>query len=425
MEPIAIIGGGWAGLTAAVELTARGRRVVLFEAAKQLGGRARSVPWNGIHVDNGQHLLIGAYRQTLETMQRLGSAQLLERRPLQLRLPGFSLRLPRLPAPWHMALGVLGARGISWKEKRDAARFMTDLQRTGFRLEHDLTAADLLLRHDQSHRLVDLLWSPICVAALNTPLQSASAQVFCNVLRDSLAGTRQASDLLLTRGDLSGLLPDPAAAFITARGGEIRLACKVGPIRRHNGGYQLTGPGAVFREVVVATHPVRLADLLAELPEAAAILAQTSDYAWQPILTLWLRFASPLPHGFPMEGLGGGQSPWVFERNDLAPGLVAVVFSARGAHLERPSADLREDVLSLMTDYFGPLPPLLAWTSITERRATYACVPGMNRPDNRTPLPGLYLAGDYTRGDYPATLEGAVRSGRACADLILHSHRTR
>ena len=125
---------------------------------------------------------------------------------------------------------------------------------------------------------------------------------------------------------------------------------------------------------------------------------------------------------FPLLALSDGHAPWAFERNDLAPGLVAIVMSADGPHLTWPVERLRDDYLALLARALGPLPALRDWKIITEKRATWTCTPNLPRPDNATPLPGLYLAGDYTRGDYPATLEGAVVSGIKCARLILKNN---
>lgn len=420
-EPVAIVGGGWAGLACAVELAEAGVPVTLLESAKQLGGRARRVDWDGLAIDNGQHLMVGAYRETLGLMRRLGTLERLERRPLELRVPGFRLRLPRLPAPLHLATGLLLARGLSLTEKLAAARFMQALKRSGFRLDHDMPANALLAEQRQPPALVDRLWAPICIAALNTPLDAASAQVFCHVLRDSLMGERAASDLVMNRADMARLVPDAAMNLIQRRGGEVRLSSKVTGLRRDGAGFHLMGPERAARRVVLAVHPARLPGLMAELPEMAAIAQQVAGYTWQPILTLWLRFATPPAFPFPMLGLGDGHAPWAFERDDLAPGLVAVVVSAEGPHLQLAPETLRDAYLALLAQALGPLPPLLAWKCIVEKRATYACTPDMARPSQLTPLPGLLLAGDYTAGPYPATLEGAVRSGVECARLLLDS----
>lgn len=418
MPRVAIVGGGWAGLAAAVELAARGVPVALFEAARQLGGRARTVAWDGMSLDNGQHLLIGAYRETLRLAQRVGSAHRLQRRSLRLLLPDFELRVPPLPAPLHLAVGLLTARGPSLADKYAAARFMRRLQSQGFRLAADTTVAALLRAHMQPQSLIDRLWAPICIAALNTPVAEASAQIFCNVLRDSLGAHRAASDFLFHQGPLAALLPEPAARYITSHGGQVHLNSRVEGIRQAAGGYRLLGPEVEAQTVIVATHPARLPALLGKLPALDPILAQVRALRWQPIDTTWLRFAAPVRLPYPMLALGDGQSPWVFDRQDLAPGLLSVVVSAEGPHLGMDTLAWSEHLIMRLQPLIGPLPRLLGHKRIVEKRATYACVPGIERPGNCTPLPGLYLAGDYTRGDYPATLEGAVRSGVTCARMI-------
>ncbi len=420
--PVAVIGGGWAGLACAVTLAEAEVPVTLFESARQLGGRARAVVWDGLTVDNGQHLMVGAYRETLALLERLGTLDLIERRPLDLRVPGFRLALPKWPPPLHLAGGLARARGLTWGEKFSAVLFMQGLKRKDFRLERDMAAAEFL--RDQPAALVDKLWGPICIAALNTPLEQASAQVLCNVLRDSLMGAREDSDLVLNRSDLGHLVPAAGVAFLRRAGAEIRLSTRVERIRRRGSGLHLDGPEERFSDVVLATHPSQVPHLTATLPELAGVHDSLSRFAWQPILTLWLRFETPPAFPFPMVGLGPGQAPWAFERNDIAPGVAGIVESAEGPHLALAPEDLLASYLKQLEGVLGPLPPLLAWKIITEKRATFSCTPGMARPDNATALPGLYLAGDYTAGPdpaqaYPATLEGAVRSGVKCAHLIL------
>lgn len=410
-------------MAAAVTLAEAGHPVQLFESAKQLGGRARSVVWDGLTIDNGQHLMAGAYRQTLALMAQLGTLDLLERRRLDLRAPGFRLVLPGLPAPFHLAAGLLAARGLSLADKLAAVRFMLDLKGRRFILGEDLSASQLLARHRQPHYLIDRLWEPICVAALNTPLAQASAQVFCNVLRDSLAGGRKDSDMLFNRADLGRLLPDAARQYLIEHGSTVHLSSRVTAIRREQNRFRLVGPDIAADQVIVATHPAQVPALLAGIDGTAETAAILRQFAWQPIVTLWLRFAAAVNLPYPMQALGHGTAPWAFERGDLGTGLIAIVASAEGPHLQQAPETLLDEWLERLSKATGPLPPLLAWKTIVEKRATFACSPSLRRPDNRTPIPGLYLAGDYTAGDYPATLEGAVRSGVKCVQLI--QERTR
>ncbi|HNQ03656.1 MAG TPA: hydroxysqualene dehydroxylase HpnE [Thiobacillaceae bacterium] len=417
MKPVAVVGGGWAGLACAIHLADARIPVTLFESARQLGGRARTVTWDGLSVDNGQHLMLGAYRETLALLRRLGTQDLVERRPMALHQPGFRLRLPGLPPPLHLAVGLLQAQGLGWRDKLAAIRLMRRLKRQGFRLPGDTSAAAFL--RDQPTTLVDRLWGPICLAALNTPLAQASAQVLCNVLRDSLMGRGGDSDLILNRTDLGRLVPTPAGEHLVRVGATIRLATRVQGIHACDGGYFLRGPEESFACVVLATHPAQVRDLTGTLPGLAPIHAQLDRFTWQPILTLWLRFAHTPTFPFPMLALGPGQAAWAFERSDLGDGVVSLVASATGHHMEPTAAHPLDTALMQLRRALGPLPALLAWKRIAEKRATYACVPGLSRPDNITPLPHLYLAGDYTAGPYPATFEAAVRSGVQCAHLIL------
>ena len=422
MKRVAVIGAGWAGLAAAVELAAAGVPVTVFEAARQLGGRARSVQWQGLAVDNGQHILIGAYRQTLRLLRRVGTEGLLERRPLDLsQPPHFRMRLPRLPAPLHLAAGLALTRGLTWRDKFAAARFVSAVKKTGYRLAEDSSVAELLAEHGQSEGLRTHLWEPLCLAALNTPLEQASAQIFCNVLRDSLGGDRAASDLLLPRIDLGRLFPEAAAEFIRTHGGRIQLETRVIKLEHDGSGYRVNDRTEPYSQVVCAVHPAQLGELLAWLPGTVHIRRATDGFSHQPIQTLWLRFEEPLNFPAPMLGLAAGPGQWAFDRRDMAPGLVSVVISAVGPHQDMDKAALIEAIQDQLRQALGTLPGLQDTLVITEKRATFAATPKLPRPGNRTAMPGLFLAGDYTEGDYPATLEGAVRSGVQCARLILAS----
>jgi predicted NAD/FAD-dependent oxidoreductase len=259
------------------------------------------------------------------------------------------------------------------------------------------------------------------VAALNTPAPLASGQVFCNVLRDSLMGDRADSDFLFSRGDLGSLFVDPALEFIRLRGGSVQLGSRVDAMETGaDGDGNAAIAGGRYTDVVWAVHPGQLARLAEQNSALAEPARLAASYTWQPILTTWLHFAAPLNFSYPTLGLGPGQAPWAFDRSDLAPGLVAIVVSAQGPHLQTPDEARLAEFITLLTRMLGPLPPLLDSQTIVEKRATYTCTPHLPRPANRL-APGIYLAGDYTEGPYPATLEGAVQSGVKCAHLILET----
>lgn len=422
---IAVIGGGYAGFAAAVTLARGGAKVTLFESSRVLGGRARVVDKDGYRVDNGQHILLGAYTETLRLLRLVGvKPSVLETRKLALVYPGeCALRAAPLPAPLHLAIGLLGAKGLDWRDKLAMARLMRSLKARKFRVEPDRPVAELLAETAQTERLSRLIWEPLCVAALNTPVSDASAQVFANVLRDSLAASASASDLLLPRLDLSELFPVPASRWLAMRGHTVRIAEPIKAIESIGGGYRLDGDPwtTLFEHVVIATAPYHVAPLVETLPAMAPVVAGLATLRHEPIVTAWLAFDGPLNFPEPMIGISGGYGQWAFDRAALGgeQGLVSVVISARGAHQEISKEALEVALLQELQHVLGPL-PALAWSQIiTEKRATFSCTPGLVRPGVATPQPGLWLAGDYVASDYPATIESAMRSGVQAGRSIL------
>ena len=414
---IAIIGAGYAGLAAAVELACRGQQVEVFEASRSLGGRARAVKIDEMTVDNGQHILLGAYTETLRLMCIIGTDphHLLKRLPLHLEFPGdMRLVAPRLPAPLHTLAALLFATGLDWREKWAAIRLMRRLQRRQFRMTPDVSVATWLDHNTTPSRQRRLLWEPLCIAALNTPTANASAQVLANVLRDSLAASREASDLLLPQVDLSALFPEPAAAFITQRGSIIHCGQRVTDLQRTDQGWRIDGQGP-FTHVVLAVAAYHLAALVPELQ------GEVQHFAWEPIVTSYLTYPASVRLPQPMLGVADGTAQWLFDRGHLCgqAGLIAAVISARGRHLDLPTAELENRIHAEIARIVPHLPTPLRTQTITEKRATFACTPNLRRPATQTTVPGLYLAGDYVAGDYPATIEGAVRSGVHAAQSIL------
>lgn len=416
---VAVIGAGYAGMAAAVELAAAGHAVDVFEASRVAGGRARAAQIEGFTVDNGQHILVGAYSETLRLMRAVGvdPGRALKRTPLRFEFPGeFLMQAPHLPAPLHTAFALLLAQGLDWREKLAAIRLMRGLQADDYRVAPDRSVNAWLDARKTPSRQRRLLWEPLCIAALNTPADRASAQVLANVLRDSLGGSREASDMLLPQVDLTALFPGPAAEFVRARGGGVRFGTRVARLRREADAWWIDADGP-YRHAVLAVAPYHLGALLPELaPEVA-------HFDWEPIVTSYFCYPAGLRLPQPMLGVDGGLAQWLFDRGLLCGqhGLIAAVISARGRHLELPTAELEQAIHAEIARLVPGLPLPLSVQTITEKRATFACVPNLRRPATRTALPGLWLAGDYVAGDYPATLEGAVRSGVAAARGILES----
>jgi squalene-associated FAD-dependent desaturase len=400
---VAVIGGGWAGLAAAVELTAGGIPVTLFEAGRIPGGRARSAELDGRRLDNGQHILLGAYRETLALMRRVGADPdaLLERHPLQvLDSAGFRLALPDLPPPFNLAWGLLAARGPRFTEKLAAARWMRRLQSDGFRLGTDTTVAAWLDACGQRGTLRRHLWEPLCLAALNTQPEIASAQVFANVLRDSLGSPeRGATDLLLPQVPLGEVFPGPAASWLAGQGAELRFGQRVAQLAGDDSGVSVDGER--FAAAIVTTAPQHLPALLPDVATATA---------FEPIATIWLQYPETTRLPYPLHNLGGKYGQWVVDRGN---GLLACVQSGSGAW----EALADDDLVAALAAELGL--GHAGWHKVVrEKRATFSCRPGTPRPGAATTHPRIALAGDHTWSDYPATLEGAVRSGLHAAQVL-------
>jgi squalene-associated FAD-dependent desaturase len=400
---VAIVGGGYAGMAAAVELARAAIPATVFEAGPVPGGRARRVVSEGIELDNGQHILVGAYAELYRLMRAVDVPQAaLLRMPLEVRYAsGFALRRLWLPGPAGLLGGLLAARGIPVGERIDAVRFVARMRRRKFMLDHDASVAELLAGHRQDGRIGHYLWRPLCVSALNTPPELASARVFLAVLRDTLGAEAEASDLVLPRVDLSRLFPEPAADFLRRRGGEVRLRETV---------RDLAALRSAFRAVIVAVGPHQLKALMPEAPQ----------YSFQPIHTCYLQYGAATRLPLPMLGLADGVVQWVFDRGALLgeDGRLACVISAQGDHQQMQSGELAE---RCHRELAAALPGLAApqWSRvIAEKRATVTSSVGRPQPPLE-PAPGVFLAGDYTDAEYPPTLEAAVRSGVRAAQAAL------
>jgi squalene-associated FAD-dependent desaturase len=438
---IAVVGGGWAGCAAAAHLAAAGASVLMFEASRELGGRARGLELElagECHLlDNGQHLMIGAYTEVAALLRLIGVPldSVVERRPFELRYAdGFRMQAPRLPAPWHLAWALLTSRGLDLRERAAMIGLLRALKRSRWRLDTDCELAGWLEAQGQGPHLVTRVWRPLAIAALNTPIERASAQIFANVLRDSLGAASEASELWLARANLSALLPESVERYVNARG-TVRRGARVEGISHENGTFSLAVRSADQFDaveadaVVYAAPPSHLRRIAGGLTGLAQVIETVERFSFEPIATVYLKYADPhagLPRQFTAlvedtDHQGYGQ--WAFDRGAYEPanrGVLSVVVSASGEHMEEPIESLAAGVARQLTAQLG-VPAPIAARGIVEKRATLSAIPGLVRPPNETPVPGFVLAGDWTESDYPSTLETAVRSGRAAAQLVLRA----
>ena len=428
---IAIIGAGWAGIAAAVQAIAAGHQVRLFEASHSVGGRARAVAGTlpdgtPITLDNGQHILIGAYLETLRLLKQVGvdtDAALL-RLPLTLRFPdGAGLCFPRWPSPLDALGGILGAHGWTAADKWSLLRHALRWRLSGFACVANLTVRDLC--QDLSPRVLAELITPLCVSALNTPAHEASAQVFLRVMQDALFGAAGGSNLLLPRIDLSELFPAAGLRYLLARGAQVQLGTRIDALRAQGAQWQVAGQ--CFDAVILASgarDAVRLLDASADSAEAEhrrqmqrwCSVAQGLHFEAIATVYAWSADASLAAPMLNLRSDTMSPAQFVFDRGQLGgpAGLLAFVVSA--SNTDR--ATLQTHVLAQAQAQLGLcLQPV---QTIVEKRATFACAPALVRPAQHI-APGLLACGDYVAGPYPATLEGAVRSGVAAVAALTGS----
>lgn len=432
---VAVIGAGWAGCAAAVTLARLGHRASVFEIAPTAGGRARRVMRSGLAIDNGQHLLLGAYRQTLNLIAAAGvarEAEVLERRPLAVRPLGtgphaFSFEARPLAPPLGLLAGLVRSHGLSLADRAGVIRWFRRLAARQFRCEPDRSVASLLAEGPTQAGRV--LWAPLCVAALNTPPEHASAQVFCNVLSAAFTGSRDASDFLVPLRDLSTLFPEPALRFVEQQGGQVRMKTHAVLAGVDAQAIRVLAKGELqrFDAAVLAVAPSQLRDAAGGDRWLPNEVAAAAALAHEPIATVWLGYASKVPWSGGIARLDDAPGQWLFDRSDILARarpdpvrpplarITSVVISTSGEHEALDAAGLVAACDRQLARLQPGWPPADWSQVIVEKRATYACTPGRPRVGSALPHPRVALAGDWIDEEFPATLEAAVRSGVAAA----------
>jgi hydroxysqualene dehydroxylase len=425
-EPdVVVVGGGFAGLSAATALAARGARVLVFEARPTLGGRASSFtdPATSEVVDNGQHVLAGAYHETFEFLGRIGAmngVRLQAGLELEIVDPdGHRSRMacPRLPSPLHLLAGLLRWPALGWSDRLAALRM--GLRRAPTPRE---TVRQWLQAHGQTPRLITLLWEPLAVAALNQPIDIAAASSFAIVV-DRILASRNASALGLAVTPLTDLYAVPARAFVEARGGAVRTgrgavigAWPAASLSVRSGDHEIW-PRAVI--CAVPWHGLRAAFWPEPPPLSAAFAAADSTPA-SSIVTVNLWLDRDVTRAAFL-GLPGRTMQWAFDKRELF-GAGATHLSLVSSGADAVVARSNDELVALAVEELRAACPeardaiVRRAVVVRERKATFSVAPGApSRPAVRTAIPGLFLAGDWIGNDLPATIEGAVISGHAAA----------
>ncbi|HTS70543.1 MAG TPA: hydroxysqualene dehydroxylase HpnE [Terriglobia bacterium] len=437
---VLIIGGGFAGLTAGIALAESGKRVCLLEQKPYLGGRARSFrdPTTGSVVDNGQHLFMGCYHSTIRFLETIGT---LDRIHFQSRLAvpfldrgGRLTRLdcPDLPSPWHLLVGVLRSRSFSWKQKLEVLKLGRVLRGAGpGSATVGESVAAWLSRQGQSEGLQRNFWDLLCIAAMNEDPRRASAQLFERVLKLALFSSPADSRLGIARGGLSECYTDASAAFIESRDGLVQTGRNVKQLLIAEGvcrGVELASGERIEGFPVISAVPWhQLAALIPkDLLRAEPFFAGALALRPAPIISINLWFDAPITD-LEFAGLRGSTIQWLFDKSRILGAddhCISLVLSGAHEHVGRE----KEQLLAVALRELGEMLPAVQEASlvhslvIKERFATFSPSPEAEplRPPARTPIRGLFLAGDWTATGLPATIEGAVQSGYTAAGEVLN-----
>lgn len=440
-EPIVVIGAGFAGLSAAVRLVEAGRSVVVLEATKTGGGRSRSFHdgVTGREIDNGQHLVMGCYHETLAFLRAIGAGdeviQFQRNLAVHMVKPGgarIDLACPALPAPLHLAAGLLGMKGIGWLHRAAALRAGLLLRGEVMRPDDNETCDAWLRRMGQTQAIRGAFWEPLIWAVLNDDPLVASAAMLVAVLDRAFLSTRDASSLGVPTRPLSRLYVDRAVAWLRERGGEVRFATPVRKLEldaegKIAGVLLKSGERLATHSVITAIPPHALLELLPDAALDHLVFRDVARLESSPIVNLWVGLDRPLLDR-PFVGLVGSPLHWLWDRDQIEGkrggegNLLSVTISgARSFVHDQPDA-LRELFLGELRRYFPRSnAKITAFRVVKEKRATISHAAGtyLRRPPTRSPITGLLLAGDWVRTGIPATIESAAQSGHDAARALL------
>ena len=431
---VAIIGGGWAGLACALRLARSGFHPVIYESAPEPGGRARRAPLvddrkQPVWRDNGQHLMLAGCRALNTLCDEIGVT--LPQTPFNYTDGHRQLSLAGRRGRSGLLVALLNARGFRWHERLRLLQALLVLQWQGWQVMPAQTVQQWLIARHQPSALIRDFWTPLALAILNTPIEQAAMARLAPVLRDTLGGGCEALALLQPAADLSATVVTPLVTALTAAGGQIRCGQRVEAVTLKapdaTGGYRLSFQDGTQRDtdqVVLAIPPWALSRLA--LPFATVDM--TTRFGTQPIATVYLGFEPTIQLPAPLVQMAGPTADdtrvWVMDRGHCGePGVMAVSLSAEGPWRELDHETLARCCLQHLLPLLGGKPgaPRCLWHKVVAvQRATYATTPAACIPAAMlTPLPGFFIAGDWTHPDYPATLEAAVASGFDTAGKII------
>jgi len=433
---VVVIGGGFAGLSAASELAHRGARVLVLDARPQLGGRATAFAdrATGELVDNGQHVLFGCYAHTLAFLRRIGAGDHI-RTHAALAVPFLDrtgrrsvLRCPPLPAPLHLLAGVLEWDALPWRDRLSALRLAAPIMRARRGdVAAEGTVADWLTEYRQGPKLREWLWEPLAVAALNQSPDEAAAAPFLRVLAEMFGPDVSAAAIVLPNRPLHLMYAEPARGYVTSRGGEVRTGALARVIVDGDSvaAVDVRGERISARSVISAVPWFALRSLFPAVPPSLGdIVAAADAMEAKPIVTVNLWYDRRVMDDA-FVGLPGRTVQWVFDKR-LAFGEDASHLSLVTSVARSLAAVPADEIIARAAAEVGVAfrgaraARLVRGTVIREKRATFSLAPGQPpRPATATPVRGLLLAGDWIDTGLPGTIESAVVSGHRAADVLV------
>lgn len=441
---VVVIGGGLAGITAALDCLEAGFSVRLLEARPRLGGATYSFSRGGLQVDTGQHVLLRCYTAYLRLLDRLGvghGVRLQRRFRVPVLAPGAKpavLTRWNLPAPAHLAPALLAHSRLSWAERARLARTalaMRSLDPQDPVLD-EISLGRWLSDRGESPRAVDALWGLLGVAALNAQPEHASMALAAKVFRTGVLDEADSCDIGIPQLSLGDLHGEPALRVLREKGADIRLRCKARAITRSGNGFRIpirepAGETAVPADhVVVATPHAAASALVADLPVSGA--DQWRGLSAAPIVNVHAHFDRRVAD-LEMAAVLDSPVQWVFDRTRIAGAgrgqYLALSQSAAHREVEMRTEEIRESFVPALRELFPAArrARLLDFFVTREPSATFRQAPGTAalRPAASTDVPGLVLAGAWTATGWPDTTEGAVRSGALAAEAVDLQQRSR
>ena len=433
---VIILGAGISGMSSALHCIKHGKRPLLIESTGNIGGRARSFEdrISGDIIDNGQHVMMGCYESFFALIREIGMMDKMHKQEyltIPFHFPNgdkdilFAKGIAGLKGPIGMALGMLRLKFLNPKDKRSLLIFSLRLK-LGMCKPGSMTAMEFLLSEAQSDRLIELIWTPVILATMNGKPEEVSAKVFVTVLRLAFFGSGDASSLYIPECGLSELF-EPFKDWLSKNGGMMLRSNGVSSINIEDNmvkGVTLQdGKTLLSHHVISAIPPHALLKILPEEILNHSYFLEFDSIRYSPIISLYLWFDTSFPE-IDLSAIMDSTTQWVFNKTtkmESAKSLLALTISA-GDEIVRHSTEeialhCAEEVRQCFPEMRGA--KLLHWKVIKEKSATVLIDPDTEdkRPNQKSPVDGLIIAGDWTNTNLPATLEGAALSGKIAASL--------